>query len=115
MKKKLLYWLPTGLFSAFILNGCIMYAMNPEQISVAYEGLGYPGYLMYINGIAKFLGIVAILAPVSNVLKEWAFAGLFYVLVLGTVAHVQAADGMWQGAAIGLVLWATAYTAWKKR
>ena len=43
-------------------------------------GLGYPEYFVQFIGIAKLLGIIAILIPGLKRIKEWAYAGLFFDL-----------------------------------
>ena len=49
-----------------------------------HEGLGYPFYLIPFVGVAKVLGIIAILIPGFPGIKEWAYAGLFFDLVGAT-------------------------------
>jgi len=42
--------------------------------------LGYPVYLLTLLGIWKILGVVALLIPKFPLLKEWAYAGFFFVM-----------------------------------
>ena len=43
--------------------------------------LGYPLYILPFLGVAKFLGIVALLVPGFPRLKEWAYAGFTFDLI----------------------------------
>jgi len=59
--------------------------------------------------IGKVLGIIALLVPVKGVLKEWAYAGLFYNFILAFLVHYAANDGEGGGAVIALVLLIISY------
>jgi hypothetical protein len=62
-KIKMLHWVSTGMFSAFIIMSAIPDIFcSPEAIAV-FMHLGYPTYLLSFIGIAKFLGILALLVP----------------------------------------------------
>ena len=91
-KTKIYYWIVTGLFSAFMLFSSIPDIMaQPEAI--AFLGhLGYPPYFVPFIGVAKLLGIIAILIPGFPRIKEWAYAGLAYDLI-GAVYSGIAVDG----------------------
>ena len=43
-----------------------------------FHRLGYPDYFAPMLGTAQLLGVVAILAPVPVMLREWAYAGLAF-------------------------------------
>lgn len=74
------YWTITLLFSAFMIFSSIPdIMMTPEAVAMI-TGLGYPTYFVPFIGVAKVLGIAAILVPGFHRLKEWAYAGLFYDL-----------------------------------
>jgi uncharacterized membrane protein YphA (DoxX/SURF4 family) len=50
--------------------------------------LGYPVYLLTMLGIWKILGVVAILIPRFPLLKEWAYAGLFFAMTGAIFSHI---------------------------
>ncbi|MGG9971818.1 DoxX family protein [Ferruginibacter sp. SUN002] len=80
-KTKLLYWIFTILFSALMVfssYGSIV--LNEESIKIFGDYLGYPNYFIRFTGIAKVLGVIAILIPGFPRIKEWAYAGLFFDL-----------------------------------
>ena len=81
-----------------------MYLFNYPGIVKAYESLGFPAWLIYPSATAKILGVIAILSRKSKLLKEWAYAGFFFDVVLAATAHIMVADGA-QGMAIaGIIL-----------
>jgi uncharacterized membrane protein YphA (DoxX/SURF4 family) len=94
MKKiNILYWIFTGLFAAFMLFSAIDNIMMTEGSVTLFTHLGYPVYLITFMGVAKFLGVVAIVIPGFPRLKEWAYAGLFFDLA-GATYSVIATDGL---------------------
>jgi hypothetical protein len=54
--------------------------------------LGYPVYFMTIIGTWKILGVIAILIPKRPLLKEWAYAGIFFTLSGAAVSHIVSGD-----------------------
>ena len=50
--------------------------------------LGYPVYFLTILGVWKILGVIALLAPKFPLLKEWAYAGFFFLLTGAIFSHV---------------------------
>src|SRR5260221_14203839 len=82
MKKiKIAYWIVTGLFAGFMLFSSIPDIMCvPDAVKIVSTHFGYPVYLIRFLGVAKLLGVIAILVPGFSRLKEWAYAGLFFDL-----------------------------------
>ena len=54
--------------------------------------LGYPACVATILGSWKLLGVAALLAPGVTRLKEWAYAGFFFVLTGAALSHGLAGD-----------------------
>lgn len=50
--------------------------------------LGYPLYMLSILGTWKILGVLAILIPGRPLLKEWAYAGFFFVMSGAAISHI---------------------------
>lgn len=90
MKKiNILYWIFTGLFGGFMLFSAIPdILMIPEAVEFVTTKLGYPQYIIPFIGVAKALGVIAILIPGFPRLKEWAYAGLFIDLVGATYSTI---------------------------
>ena len=87
-KTNALYWTFTGIFGAFMLFSAIPDIIVTEDAATFITGLGYPKYLIPFLGVAKFLGVVAILVPGFPRLKEWAYAGLFFDLAGATYSAI---------------------------
>ena len=89
-KTKILYWIITGLFAAFMLFSAIPDIMVvPDAVTMVSDGLGYPKYIIPFLGVAKLSGAIAILIPGLNRLKEWAYAGLFFDLAGATYSAIS--------------------------
>lgn len=101
---KTIYWVSTALLCALMAFSASMYFTDTENIKAAFVGWNYPAYIVIPLAIAKVLGIIAILTKQSQLLKEWAYAGFFFDVILAGAAHLQAGDGEHIGAVIGLVL-----------
>ena len=77
MDKRLIgYWLATALFCLAMAAGGTMNLLRVEPQQVAMEKLGYPEYLMTILGVAKILGVIALLAPGFPLLKGMGVRGI---------------------------------------
>ncbi len=73
MNKRLIgYWLATALFCLAMTAGGTMNLVRAEMQQEAMAALGYPDYLMTILGVAKILGVIALLILGVPLLKEWA-------------------------------------------
>lgn len=94
-KSKIAYWIAT------IWLALGMASTGAVQLFKASEGqggaamlthLGYPIYLLTILGVWKLLGIVAVLIPGFPLLKEWAYAGFFFVMTGAIFSHLAVGD-----------------------
>jgi hypothetical protein len=101
MKKiKITYWVFTGLTAAMMGIGAIFDAISAPEAVEYVTRLGYPAYLVPFLGVAKLLGIIAILVPGSPRIKEWAYAGLIFDLIGALYSHIAAGDSPAKWAAI---------------
>lgn len=92
-KTNIIYWTSTILFGGFMLSTALPNIItSPESVELMSRQLGYPTYIIAFLGVAKVLGVVAILVPGFPRIKEWAYAGLFFDL-LGATYSVIAATG----------------------
>lgn len=117
MKANWIGWAVTGLMAALMLLSAIPDVLRVPGAMTVFRHLGYPPYLLLFLGTAKILGVAAVLAPGLSRLKEWAFAGLTFDLTGALYSHVSVGDpaSVWTPAAIGLVLMAGSYTAYRTR
>ncbi|HEY0433131.1 MAG TPA: DoxX family protein [Chitinophagaceae bacterium] len=75
------YWIFTALFSFMMLGSAIPDIFSsPVAVKGMHEGLGYPVYFIPFIGVAKALGVIAVLFARNQRLKEWAYAGLMFDL-----------------------------------
>jgi hypothetical protein len=92
--KNIAYWAVTG----FLCFGMLLGGSGQlYRASFNVEGivhLGFPIYLLTIIGLWKIFAVVAILVPKYLLLKEWAYAGLFFLLSGGVVSHFASGDGI---------------------
>jgi uncharacterized membrane protein YphA (DoxX/SURF4 family) len=79
-RNTILFWIFTGLFSAFMLTSTIPNIQSSQEWVDVFNQLGYPLYMLPFLGVAKLLGIIALLVPGFPRIKEWAYAGLFFDL-----------------------------------
>jgi hypothetical protein len=92
-KRKLIwYWIITAILSFCLLSGGFAQAVQVKDVVQGFKPLGYPNYFISLIGVWKVLGIVAILIPKFPLLKEWAYAGLFFVMSGAVISHIAAGD-----------------------
>lgn len=65
----------------------------PDAVEFVSTKLGYPKYIIAFLGVAKALGVIAIVVPGYPRIKEWAYAGLFFDLVGATYSNI-CVDGL---------------------
>ena len=93
MKSKIVgYWIATSLFCLAMAAGGTMNLTRAEMQQEAMAALGYPEYLMTILGVAKLLGVIALLIPGAPLLKEWAYAGFTFDLLGAAASHAFVGD-----------------------
>jgi hypothetical protein len=66
--------------------------IRAPEIVDGLSHLGYPAYFATILGIWKLLGVAAIVTPGHLRIKEWAYAGFFFVLTGAAMSHAVAHD-----------------------
>ncbi len=88
-KSKLIwYWIITAVLSFFIFSGGLAQALQVKGVVQGFKPLGYPTYFISLIGTWKMLGIIAILIPNFKLLKEWAYAGLFFTMTGAVISHI---------------------------
>ena len=114
---KLTYWIPTVLLSLMMTAGGLGDALLSASAVEVMRQLGYPDYFTRLLGVAKVLGVAALLLPVPRVLREWAYAG-FTFDVLGATVSILAVGGAPLGALAPLTVLVAillSYRGWKQR
>jgi hypothetical protein len=113
----IVYWVTTALVALMMLQGGISEILRTEGSVQVMRALGYPDYLNTILGIAKLLGVAALLLPVPRTLREWAYAG-FTFDVGGAIASFVAIGAVNVTLLIpifSLALVLTSYWSWRRR
>lgn len=86
--KKIIYWIATiWLALGMLSTGIVQLLQLPEEKKLIAH-LGYPSYLLIIIGLWKIMGVVAILLPKFPLLKEWAYAGFFFLMSGAVISHI---------------------------
>ena|SRR6185312_1146777 len=91
-RKVIWYWIITAILSFCLLSGGLAQALQVKEVVEGFKPLGYPDYFISLIGVWKVLGIIAILIPGFQLLKEWAYAGLFFVMSGAVISHIAASD-----------------------
>ena len=87
-RTKIIYWIITILFGAFMAFSAIPDILQKPDAVAFITKMGYPLYFVTFIGIAKLLGVIAILIPGFPRIKEWAYAGLVFDLVAATYSFI---------------------------
>ncbi len=92
-KTKVLYWVATFPILWIMGAGGIYDMLRPQPVVEIMNRLGYPSYFPVMLGVAKVLGVLALLHPRTVVLREWAYAGFTFNLIAASIAHAVTGDG----------------------
>lgn len=93
--QKIIYWFTTVVLVLGLLGSGIQQLLRVEEVGAlappfawGIAQLGYPVYVLIILGVWKLLGTVAILIPKYPLLKEWAYAGIFFLFTGALFSHI---------------------------
>ncbi len=88
------YWVTTLLLALECVAGGIIGALQRPPFIGIMKHLGYPDYVMTIIGVWYLLGGVALLMPRFPRLKEWAYAGLFFIYTGAIASRLAVGDSV---------------------
>ncbi len=109
MARKIAYWGSTALASLALL-GSLTYLTGSEQVVNGFAKAGYPQHLRIVLGIAKPVAAIVLLLPGFALLKEWAYAGVTFALVMAIISGYLSGDvKSWILAPVVLALVAVSY------
>ncbi|PRP67712.1 DoxX family protein [Nonlabens agnitus] len=111
---KYAYWIVTGLVSLILLASAGFYVFENAQVSSEFVKLGFPTWVIYPLAFAKVAAVLVILFRKNRSLTEWAYAGLFFDILLAAIAHLTIADGGQWTAVVALFMLMTSYFLGKK-
>jgi DoxX-like family len=92
MTRKIAYWCSTVIV-ALALLGSLSYLTGSEQVVSGFARSGYPQHLRIVLGFAKPAAAIVLLLPGLPLLKEWAYAGTTFALVMAFIAAYAIGDG----------------------
>ena len=92
MPRKIVYWACTGL-ACLALFGSLSYLTGSAEVVAGFAKAGYPQHLRIVLGIAKPVAAIVLLLPGFALLKEWAYAGVTFALVMATISSYLTEGG----------------------
>ncbi|OLT03144.1 hypothetical protein BJF90_26940 [Pseudonocardia sp. CNS-004] len=91
--RPIVFWVTTLVVVFELAAGSVWNLTRIEWVEVQMHHLGYPQYFDYISGAWQGAAAVAIIVPGFPLLKEWAFAGVFFLWSGAAASHLAAGDG----------------------
>ena len=82
----IIYWISTLWLALGMLSTGAVQVFNVKAKVDFITNLGYPTYFLTI------LGVISVLIPRFPLLKEWAYAGFFFVMSGAVLSHLAAGD-----------------------
>jgi len=97
-RNKIIYWIATiwlslGMISTGTVQLLKLKGDGPGSLDSMTQ-LGYPPYFVTLLGVSKILGVVALLIPKFPLLKEWAYAGFFFMMSGAIFTHIAAGNSI---------------------
>ncbi len=93
MARKIVYWTSTAI-ACLALLGSLTYLTGSEEVVAGFAKAGYPQHLRIVLGIAKPIAAIVLLLPGFALLKEWAYAGVTFALVMATISSYLSGEGL---------------------
>lgn len=91
--QKIVYWIATAIV-CLALFGSLTYLTGSAEVVAGFAKAGYPQHLRIVLGIAKPVAAIVLLLPRFALLKEWAYAGVTFALVMATISAYLSGDGV---------------------
>lgn len=91
--RKTAYAIATSWVVGIMTVTGVLSVAHTKIMMEGYAHLGYPAYLANLLGVAKLLGVCALLAPRLPRIKEWAYVGFAIVFVSACYSHLESGDG----------------------
>ena len=90
---RIAYWSSTAIVAAMLLMA-LSYLTGSEQVTSGFAKAGYPQHLRIVLGIAKPAAAIVLLLPRLGLLKEWAYAGVTFALVMAFISAYAAGEAV---------------------
>src|SRR6476659_3129095 len=93
MARKIVYWFST-VVACLALFGSLSYRTGSAEVVAGFAKAGYPQHLRIVLGVAKPVAAIVLLLPGFALLKEWAYAGVTFALVMATISGYLSGSGV---------------------
>ena len=117
-RNRIIYWVSTvwlalGLTSTAAIQIFKLKTDGPGGVENVVH-MGFPPDMLTLLGVWKILGVVALLVPGSPLLKEWAYAGFFFLITGALFSHI-AVGHAWAELFPALLLLVLLVLSWRLR
>ena len=112
--RALAYWVATTAITAEAALGGVWDIARVPSVRHLVTHLGYPTYFLVLLGTWKMLGAIALIVPRRALLKEWAYAGTFFVYTGAIASHLTTGYDLGELGALS-VLTALTVLSWALR
>jgi len=96
-RNRIIYWIATLWLALGMLSTGIAQLLKAKEGQGGVDMItheGYPVYLLPLLGICKILGVVAVLVPNFPLVKEWTYAGFFFMMSGAIFSHIASGDSI---------------------
>lgn len=117
-RRTIIYWLVSLPILLETTAGIQWDFSRNETVRQIFDHLQFPYYFLYVLGAAKVLALIAFIVPGFPRLKEWAYAGLFFVYVGAAALHFSRqhpGEGIWGQGLIPILLAVVTLASWALR
>lgn len=107
----ILYWISTLWLGLGMVSTGVVQWMQPADLLKQMDALDIPHYLLGLIAALKLLGVIVLLLPRLRLVKEWAYAGCFFLMVGALYVHAANQDELssYFGPSLLLVLTLTSW------
>ena len=98
MRRTTWFWIVTGPLLFGMVAGATGQLVRASFNVDGMIHLGYPLYVLTIIGAWKLAAALVVGLPRLPLAKEWAYAGLFFLLTSATASHLASGDTLSQAA-----------------
>jgi hypothetical protein len=96
---KISYWITTLWLALGMVSTGLVQLLNAKEgqggVDMIHH-LGYPVYMLTLLGVWKMFGVLAVLIPKYPLIKEWAYAGFFFVMSGAIYSHIASGDPIYK-------------------
>lgn len=91
-KDKIIYWVSTSIVAGMMLFSAYAY-LTADEMKQGFQHLGFSDSFRIELAIAKILGSIALLLPITPQWgKQFAYFGFLVTFVSAAIAHASAGD-----------------------